>query len=560
MGLFNQKLSILAYFDRNMIQFSSNIELVLDKNRLITLFDGGFIMLNSAKSVVALVHKLAMAIIREQTTPDILSSIIKIAQNEMGLTSGGFILQHDTFWSAEKMLGLDIHDLRGISGILKTTRVFKDELGELIWAEIISSKEMAERFPDQSLSCETEYGVSEIRIPLHYRHKFIGFFYFERDAEDPDGEISNLIAAIMEIVGGIVADVAEGRTNQNIERERLIAQNRQLKSQLESVSPALIGNSDVMLDVYSQVRQVAPTDATVLIRGSSGTGKELVARSIVDLSPRNGKPFLTVNCAALPETLIESELFGHEKGAFTGAIERRIGRAEAADGGTLFLDEIGDLTPATQVKLLRFLQEKTFSRVGSNSELRSNVRFIAATSRNLEELIEKKLFREDLYYRLNIFAIQIPDLADRGGDIILLAEHFAKKLNKKYGKEVKNFSHEAMAALLDWKWTGNVRELENCIERAVLTSSGSTIQISNLPPQMRPHDLPKAGTGISTAGVPDAQEGKTFDELVSIYKKRIIDNALKEHNNNKSAAARALGLTPRMMYYELKREADEGNK
>ena len=175
------------------------------------------------------------------------------------------------------------------------------------------------------------------------------------------------------------------------------------------------------------IEKVAPTDATVLIRGSSGTGKELVARSIVDLSPRNGKPFLTVNCAALPETLIESELFGHEKGAFTGAIDRRIGRAEAADGGTLFLDEIGDLTPATQVKLLRFLQEKTFSRIGSNTELRSNVRFIAATSRNLEELIEKNLFREDLYYRLNIFAIQRAELGDRGGDIILRAEHFAQK-------------------------------------------------------------------------------------------------------------------------------------
>lgn len=516
-------------------------------------------MLNSAKSVVAVVHKLAMAIIKEQTTPDILSGIIKIAQSEMGLTSGGFLLQHDTFWAAEKMLGLDIQDLRGVSGILKTTRIFNDELGELIWAEIVSQKEIDARYPNKNLSCDTKSGVSEIRIPLHYRQNFIGFFIFERVAEDADGEISKLIAAIMEIVGGIVADVAESRTNQIIEREKLIAQNRKLKSQLESVSPALIGNSEVMLEVYSQVRQVAPTDATVLIRGSSGTGKELVARSIVDLSPRNGKPFLTVNCAALPETLIESELFGHEKGAFTGAIDRRIGRAEAADGGTLFLDEIGDLTPATQVKLLRFLQEKTFSRIGSNTELRSNVRFIAATSRNLEELIEKNLFREDLYYRLNIFAIQMPDLADRGGDIILLAEHFAQKLNKKYGKSVKGFSRDAMAALLDWKWTGNVRELENCIERAVLTSSGETIHIANLPPQMRPEDLSKSG-GLQSAQDGEEPEGKSFDEMVSLYKKNIISKTLKQYNNNKSAAARALGLTPRMMYYELKREANEDSK
>ena len=216
-----------------------------------------------------------------------------------------------------------------------------------------------------------------------------------------------------------------------------------------------------MLQVYEQIRQVAPSDATVLIRGSSGTGKELVARAVVNLSARKDKPLITMNCAAMPENLLESELFGHEKGSFTGATSRRIGRAEAADGGTLFLDEIGDLSLQMQVKLLRFLQEKTFSRVGSNRELHSDVRFIAATSRNLEELMTENKFREDLYYRLNIFPIVMPDLVQRKGDIMLLAEHFLSKFNLKYGKHITRLSTPAINMLMAYHWPGNVRELEN---------------------------------------------------------------------------------------------------
>ncbi len=504
---------------------------------------------------------LAMAIMEGRSTADLLARLIKVMQSRLGLVSGGFVMQHNAFWSAEAMLGFDFKDLSGVFGKWKTTRVFEGELGELISAEVLSEQEMSARFPDRELACETKGGVSTIRIPLRYRQNFIGFFIFERKAEDAAGRESRRIASLMEIIGGIVADVAETRTNQKIERERLLAQNRRLKSRLAPVSEDMIGESDAMREVYSQVRQVAPTDATVLIRGASGTGKELVARSIVGLSPRKGRPFLTVNCAALPETLIESELFGHEKGAFTGAVERRIGRAEAADGGTLFLDEIGDLTPATQVKLLRFLQERTFSRLGSNEERRADVRFIAATSRNLEELIEKKLFREDLYYRLNIFSIQMPALAERPGDILLLARHFAAKFNQKYGKHVSRYSPEATAALIDWKWPGNVRELENCVERAVLTSVDATVRMQNLPPQMRPADWsPSAEDLAMREGEPEApgEGGVPFDKLVDAYRKAVIAAAIKRHGGNKSAAARSLGLTPRMMYYELKRADSAG--
>lgn len=498
---------------------------------------------------IAALRELGTAVIQGKTTSDILAGVIKVMRYRMGLTSGSFVMQHNTFWAAEKMLGFDFKDLSGVFGKWKTTRVFEGELGELISAEVLTEQEMNERYPDLNLACENADGISTIRIPLHYRQQFIGFFIFTRKVDDW-GEKSERIAALMEIIGALIADVAETRTNQQVERSRLIALNKRLKMQIEPVSDTIIGESDPIREVYTQVRQVAPADATVLIRGSSGTGKELIAKSIVSLSSRKNKPFLTINCAALPETLIESELFGHEKGSFTGAVDRRIGRAEAADGGTLFLDEVGDLTPATQVKLLRFLQERTFSRLGSNVELHSDVRFIAATSRNLEELIEKKLFREDLYYRLNIFSIQIPDLTERRGDILLLAQHFTKKFNAKYHKDVKKLSPEVTAALIDYKWPGNVRELENCIERAILTATDDTVRIANLPPNMRPAGYE---TSLRESIAVTHDGSRSLAELVESYEKSILAAAVEKHHGNLSAAARSLGLSPRMMYYKMNR-------
>jgi Nif-specific regulatory protein len=299
-----------------------------------------------------------------------------------------------------------------------------------------------------------------------------------------------------------------------------------------------------MQQIYEQVRQVAPSDATVLIRGGSGTGKEMIARAIVNLSERKDKPFITLNCAALPENLVESELFGHEKGAFTGAVNRRIGRAEAADGGTLFLDEIGDLTMQTQVKLLRFLQERTFSRVGSNEELHSDVRFLAATSRNLEELISQGKFREDLFYRLNIFPITMPDLAKRKSDIILLAEHFIEKMNLRYNKKVARLSTTAINLLMSYHWPGNVRELENCIERAVLTATDDCVHSYNLPPSLQ--------TSLSVGSV-DVSGAKIapLDVMMNNYEREIITEAIKRNNGNLSAAGRDLGVSPRMMNYRM---------
>ena len=321
----------------------------------------------------------------------------------------------------------------------------------------------------------------------------------------------------------------------------------------EETPGRIIGSCPAMRAVYEQIRQVAPSGATVLIRGESGTGKELVAQAIQSLSPRKDKPFVVLNCAALPEALVESELFGHEKGAFTDARERRIGRAEAANGGTLFLDEIGDLSIPVQVKLLRFLQERTFSRVGSNEMLQSDVRFIAATSRNLEDLMAKKLFREDLYYRLSVFPIALPRLAERADDIVLLAQHFLTKMSVKYEKIVSQISVPALNALKAYSWPGNVRELENCIERAVLTTRDDCIHSYNLPATVQTEEFSEDPFG-------DGNPSLTLDEQIAAFERRILEEALNRHGGNHSAAARELGLSPRMMSYRLARSGSSAFK
>ncbi len=297
----------------------------------------------------------------------------------------------------------------------------------------------------------------------------------------------------------------------------------------------IVGNSRAMQEVYELVQQVSKSDATVLIRGESGTGKELVAQAIHQNSLRHDKPFVKVNCAALPESIIESELFGHEKGAFTGALNSRQGRFERAHNGTIFLDEIGDLSPTIQVKLLRVLQEREFERVGGNETIKSNVRVIAATNRNLEELMAEEKFREDLYYRLNVFPIHIPPLRDRRSDITLLADYFAEKYGKLNGKPIKRISTPAIDLLSIYHWPGNVRELENCVERAVLLSADGVIHGHHLPPTLQSAE--STGTGISSS----LQE--SLDEL----ERDLIQDALKQTGGNMAKAARILGITERIM-------------
>ena len=384
-----------------------------------------------------------------------------------------------------------------------------------------------------------------IAVPVAYHGRMLGALCLLR----PKTAAAALrrIAALLETVGTMTADAVGTILRVEAEHGKLEAENRKLRGLLETENPGdLIGNCREMKVVYTQIRQVAPTDATVLIRGATGTGKELAARAIVNLSARKGRPFVTLNCAALPEALVESELFGHEKGSFTGATERRVGRVEAADGGTLFLDEIGDLSLSTQVKLLRLLQERTFSRIGSNREFHADVRFLAATSRDLEKLMAEGKFREDLYYRLNIFPIALPELAKRRSDIILLADHFIARMNARYRKHIARLSTPAINMLMAYHWPGNVRELENCIERAVLTATGDCIHGYDLPPSLQIGRA--AGGDLLTAG-----NGAPFEVLVDNYRRELIVEALKRSGGKYAGAARELGLSPRMLHYYVKK-------
>jgi Nif-specific regulatory protein len=303
----------------------------------------------------------------------------------------------------------------------------------------------------------------------------------------------------------------------------------------------IVGTSRPMQDVYEQVAQVAKTNTTVLIRGESGTGKELIARAIHYNSLRADKPFIKVSCAALPESLIEAELFGYEKGAFTGAYSRKKGRFELADRGTLFLDEIGDLSPPTQVKLLRVLQEREFERLGGTETLSVDVRLIAATNRDLEEALRQGTFREDLYYRLNVFTIYLPPLRERKSDILLLADHFLEKYARLHRKDIRRISTPAIDMLTSYHWPGNVRELENIIERAVLVCEGNVIHSHHLPPTLQ------------TAEASGTLPRRSLAEAVQAYEKDLILDALKTSRGNIARAARLLSTTKRILGYRIKR-------
>lgn len=332
-----------------------------------------------------------------------------------------------------------------------------------------------------------------------------------------------------------------------VERSNLIKENRELRARLQEryTFNSIIYGSPKMEEVMGLVARVAPSQATALIRGESGTGKELIANAIHYASPRSGRPLVKVSCSAIPETLLESELFGHEKGAFTGATQSRVGRFEEADGGTLFLDEIGDLSPTIQVKLLRLLQEKEFQRLGSNLTLKTDVRVIAATHRNLEEAIKQGHFREDLYYRLNVISIQLPPLRERREDIPLLLDHFLKKYSKENHKSISDISKEARALLLRYSYPGNVRELENLIERAVVLCRGEVITTQDLPFHLQ------EGKSEKLWELPKKE--KSLTESLEEIERDLMAKALHQHQGVQTQAAESLGISERVLRYKMKK-------
>ncbi len=337
-----------------------------------------------------------------------------------------------------------------------------------------------------------------------------------------------------------------------IQEKRLIDENIDLKSKLSETYrfENIIGVSGKMQEVFRKIRKVASSDATVLIRGESGTGKELIARAIHFHSPRSDAPLVEINCASIPETLLESELFGHEKGAFTGAYKQKKGKFEIANGGTLFLDEIGELPLTLQAKLLRVLQDGRFTRVGGVENIEVNVRLIAATNANLEELLEAGKFREDLYYRLNVIPILIPPLRERLEDIGPLTDFFIQKYARKNKKHIKGISQEARYILMNYDWPGNVRELENAIENAVVMAEGDIITPSDLPGYLQ--------ASTSTEGslmnqLLQNQQGLSYKEKLEAFEREIIRQALEETGGNKTHAAKKLGFTLRTLRNKVKK-------
>lgn len=348
---------------------------------------------------------------------------------------------------------------------------------------------------------------------------------------------------LLSIIGSMITEAVRARQDRLEEIERLKAENAHLQSELkERFQPDnIIGNSGKMSEVYKLIERVAKTNATVLIRGESGTGKELIADAIHYNSPRADKPLIKVNCSALPEGLIESELFGHEKGSFTGADAQRKGRFELAEGGSIFLDEIGDLPAQTQVKLLRTIQQREFERVGGTETFKSDVRIITATNRDLEGLIKEDKFREDLFYRINVFPIFIPPLRERINDIPILVDHFIQKCNENNMTDIRRISSSAIDMLMVYNWPGNIRELENCIERAAIMSTDGVIRAHCLPPTLQT----AKSSGTETKG--------TLNSIMERVEKQLIVEALTSSLGNGTQAAKMLGITERIMGLRIKK-------
>jgi transcriptional regulator with GAF, ATPase, and Fis domain len=404
-------------------------------------------------------------------------------------------------------------------------------LGELVG---ILSFEPAEDAPEGS-GRTPRPERSMLAVPLVAFEKPMGVIVLE--TEKPEAFDEGHLLLLMALAGTSATALAHAR-----QVEWLAGENRRLKAEID-VDHNMVGQSPVMREVYKRIAKVAPTESTVLIGGESGTGKELVARAIHRNSPRAERPFIAINCAAITETLLETEMFGHEKGAFTGAIAHKKGKLEMAEGGTVFLDEIGELSPALQAKMLRVLQEREFERVGGTRSVRVDFRLIAATNRDLDVAIASGQFRRDLYYRLNVVSLSMPPLRERRGDIPLLASTFARRQGDKAGRAISGFTAEALACLTAHDWPGNVRELQNAVEHAIVL--GST-------PFILPDDLPDAIAEARPASTSRSSELGSFHDAIKQAKRDLIIRAVDRSEGNCNAAARLLGLHPNYLHRLIK--------
>jgi Nif-specific regulatory protein len=492
---------------------------------------------------LSLLFEISDALNRSMDLRDVIGPVFKLIADHMGMFRGTIsLLNRD---SGE----IYIEEAYGLSDAQLKRGKYK--LGEGITGKVVQTGKpfVVPRLSDEPLFLDrtgarkniNKSNISYICIPIKLGEEVIGTLSADRLFEETISLEEDV--RLLTIITSLIARAVQLRQSAMEEKRHLVEENQRLLEELkERFQPQhIIGKSRAMQDVYRLVARVAKSETNILIRGESGTGKELIAHAIHYNSLRAKNPFIKVNCAALPESIIESELFGHEKGAFTGAISTRKGRFELADGGTLFLDEIGDITPATQIKLLRVLQEREFERVGGMTTIKTNVRVIVATNRNLEELIQQEKFREDLYYRINVFPIHVPPLRERKTDITLLADHFIKKYSQTNNKEIKRISTPAIDMLMAYHWPGNVRELENCIERAVILSIDGVIHGHHLPPTLQ------------TAEASNTSHSGDLKEAVDNFERELICDALKSSRGNMAEAARNLGITERIIGLRVKK-------
>ncbi|EXJ15798.1 sigma-54 interaction domain-containing protein [Imhoffiella purpurea] len=487
--------------------------------------------------LLPLLHDMSRAVTEAGDLPTTLRILLQLMKRHMKLIRGavtlhdqdsGKIFIHESFGLSEEEHARGVYLLgEGITG-----RVV--ETGQpMVVPRISDEPKFLNRTESRGDIAETR--LSFLCVPIRRGRKIMGAISAERVYGNR--RLLDLDARILTILAATLAQAVELYLIENLQTVALEAENRRLRGQLkEKFKPSnIIGSSKPMQEAYNLIKKVTRSKTTVLILGESGVGKELVASAIHYHSPNAAGPFIKFNCAALPETVIESELFGHEKGSFTGAAAQRKGRFEEADGGTLFIDEVGELSLAMQAKLLRVLQERTFERVGGNTSIHVDIRILAATNRDLAAMVEQGTFREDLYYRLNVFPITIPPLRDRGNDIIALADHFVTKFSREMGVEVTRISTPAINMLLCYDWPGNVRELENVIERAIILAEDGVIHAYNLPPSLQ------------TPVVAENSDVGSLDAKLNAVEYEMIVDALKAAHGNTTEAARQLGLTRRVL-------------
>ncbi|OGR25459.1 MAG: sigma-54-dependent Fis family transcriptional regulator [Desulfobacterales bacterium RIFOXYA12_FULL_46_15] len=491
---------------------------------------------------ISLLYEISEALNQHMDMKKSLLKVLTVLSDSLNLVRGIIFLINSEAGD------IRIEMAHGISE--ETTRLIRYIPGEGIVGRVIQSGEPAvvpriseePLFLDKTHSRRVSDGLdySFICVPIKKENRVVGAISadrpFEGKASLEKGE------KLLSVVAAMVAHHVINIETIRLEKEQLKTENIRLKSELENrySFTNFIGNSNKMREVLQMISQVSCSSATVLIRGESGTGKELVANSIHYNSDRNKKPFIKINCAAIPENLIESELFGHEKGSFTGASNLKKGRFELADQGTIFLDEIGNMSLSAQVKLLRVLQEKEFERVGGYKPIKTDVRIVAATNSNLEEMVQQGRFRDDLYFRLNVFPIYLPSLRMRKTDIILLADHFLEKYSRLHKKDIKRITTPAIDMMMEYHWPGNVRELENCMERAVILCNEGAIHSYHLPATLQ--------TGTKTKTLP-----QSLEDAVARLEKEILMDSLKNSKGNINKAAKLIGITVRKFSYKAER-------